>query len=152
MNQKRIERLLLLEQTGELSARERRQLDKELAANAEARWRRDEFRGFAAVIPPVAAQPASDAARRIAACLHAPQKSSFAFPPAWKPAVAAVAALALLFGVRAVRHQPGGPAAVAGASAAEEEEWTDPLETEFAELESLIAGLDSDETFEITEL
>lgn len=152
MNQKRIERLLLLEPSGELSARQRRQLDKALAADAEARRQRDELRGLAAALPPGAAQPSAAAVGRIAARLRPPPKPAFAFSPAWKPALAAVAALTLLLGVRAFHPQPGAPAPATVSAAAEEEEWTDPLETEFAELESLIAGLDADETFEITEL
>ena len=33
-----------------------------------------------------------------------------------------------------------------------EEEWTDPLDSEFTELESLIATFSTDNTFEMTEI
>ena len=42
------------------------------------------------------------------------------------------------------------PAAVA--TAAEEVDWTDPLDAEFTELESLLAAMATDAAFEITEL
>ncbi len=152
MNQTHVERWLLLEQTGELSARQRRQLAAALAASSVARRGRAELCGLAAAIPPVTAQPAADAVPRIAARLRARQKPSLTFPPAWKPALAAVAALALLVGLRVFRYQPGGYGGSAVAAVAEEEDWTDPLEAEFAELENLISGFDSDEPFGITEL
>lgn len=153
MNPKQLEQFLLLEQSGELSPRQRRALDAGLAAAHAARRFRDQLRTLAAAVPAPAAGPAPGAAVRIAARLQAPPVS--AFRPAWKPALAAAAALALFIGVRAFRPAPVSiPAAetAAVATAAEEEEWTDPLDADFTELESLLAAISSNDAFEITEL
>jgi anti-sigma factor RsiW len=155
MNNQKLEQLLLLEQSGELSPKQRRQLDAELAASAEARQLRNALRGLAAAIPAPSAQPAPDAAARIDARLRPSSKPSFAFLPAWKPAFAAAAALALLFGVRTyhAHNSPVAPeSAVAAIAVEEEEEWTDPLDAEFTELESLIDTLSSEDSMEFTDI
>ena len=149
MNPQQLEQLLLLESSGELSPRQRRALDAALAAAPEARRFRDQLRALSAAVPPPAAPPASDAAARIAARLAA-RPQTFA----WKPLLATAAALALLLGVYTLRP---GPAAApvetaAVAAATEEEEWIDPLDAEFTELESLLAAISTDDAFEITEL
>ena len=142
MNTKKLEQLLLLEQSGELSPKQRRLLDQELAASEKARRLRDQLRQISAAIPAPAAQPAPDAAARIAARLHQAPGPMLAFLPAWKPALAAAAVLALLLGVRTfhAKTQVLPEPAVASATA-EEEVWTDPLEQDFAELESMISTL-----------
>ena len=154
MNPNQLEQLLLLEQSGELSTRQRRQLDRELAASAQARKLQAELRGFAQSLPAITAQPVPDVAARIDARLRHAAKPAFVFRPVWKPALAAVAALALLLGVRSyhdTRIAPADPAAVETA-AAEEVEWTDPLEAEFTELESLLLAISTEDSLEITEL
>lgn len=152
MNATPLEQLLLLEQSGELSAQQRLRLDAELAASAEARRLRAELRGLAAAVPPPPAGPVAAAAARIDARLRRTPAPAAAFRPAWKSALAAAAALALLFGVRAFRSpDPAGPADPVLA-AAEEAVWTDPLEEEFTELESLLLAISSDDSSEITEL
>lgn len=153
MNPMRLERLLLLEQSGELAPKQRRELEAELAGSAEARRQRDDLRRLAAALPAPAAQPAPGTATKIAARLRQPAKPVFTLLPAWKPALAAAAALALLLGVRAYRAAPGtAEPAPAVAAAAAEEEWTDPLESEFTALEELLAALDETDSFAITEL
>jgi hypothetical protein len=154
MNAKQLEQILLLEQSGELSAKQRRLLDQELAASAETRRLREQLRGLAAAIPSTTAQPAFDAAARINARLRQHSKPTLAFLPAWKPALAAAAALALLLGVRAYRanRTPAPAESAAVAAATEEEDWTDPLDTEFTELESLIDTMSADNSLEITEI
>ena len=154
MNATPLEQLLLLEQSGELSAKQRLRLDAELAASAEARRLRAELRGLAAAVPPPPAGPVA-AVARIDARLRRTTAPVAAFRPAWKSALAAAAALALLFGVRAFRNPaPAVPAdpVLAAAAAAEEAVWTDPLEEEFTELESLLLAISSDDSSEITEL
>ena len=152
MNPKQLEQLLLREQSGELSARQRRELETALAASAEARRRRDDLRRLAAALPAPAAQPAPGTATKIAARLRQPARPAFNLLPAWKPALAAAAALALLLGVRAYRAAPGTAEPAPAVAAAAEEEWTDPLETEFIALEELLAALDETDSFAITEL
>lgn len=156
MNPQKLEQFLLLEQSGELSPQQRRQLDAELAASAEARRLRAELRGLAAAIPAPATQPAADTAARIDARLQQASKPAVAFLPAWKPALAAAAALALLLGVRTyhAHKSPVAPESAVASIAAEEqeEEWTDPLDAEFTELESLIDTLSSEDSLEITDI
>ena len=149
MNPKQLEQLLLLESSGELSPRQRRALDAALAASPEARRFRDQLRALSGAVPPPAASAAPDAVARIAARL-APRPQTFV----WKPLLATAAALALLLGVYTFRP---GPAAApvetaAVAAAAEEEDWTDPLDADFTELENLLAAISADDSFEITEL
>ena len=154
MNPKQLEQLLLLESSGELSPAQRRALDAELAANPAACRFRDQLRALADAVPPPAAGPAPDDAAHIAARLQRNQSSRPAFRPVWKPALAAAAALALFVGVRTFRPAPAAaPAETAAvATAAEEADWTDPLDADFTELESLLAAMSTDAAFEITEL
>ncbi len=151
MNAKELEQLLLLEQSGELSPAQRRRLDAALAASPEARRLRDRLHRISAAIPAPAARPAPDAAARIAARLRQDQAPARAFRPAWKPALAAAAALALLVGVRTF-HAPAPVSSESAAAAAEEEDWTDPLDAEFTELENLLLAISSGDSLEITEL
>ena len=154
MNPNQLEQLLLLEQSGELSTGQRRALDAELAASPEARRFRDQLRALSAAAPVPATGPAPNATARIAARLQAKPQPAFAFQPAWKPAIAAAAALALFVGVRAFRPVPvSAPVETAAVEAATaEEDWTDPLDADFTELESLLAAMATDASFEITEL
>ena len=152
MNPAQLEQLLLLEQSGELSPKQRRQLDAALAASPAARQARAQLRGLAAAIPVPATRPAPAAAARIAARLAPAPKPAFA--PAWKSALAAAAALALLLGVRSFQGPRSTPAdsPTTEIAAAEDLEWTDPLEAEFTELESLLLAISTADVLEITEL
>jgi anti-sigma factor RsiW len=156
MNPTQTEQLLLLEQSGEITATQRRALDAELAANPAARELRAQLRGLAAVLPRPNTGPAPDAAAKITARLAKAKANAPAplFRSAWKPALAAAAALALLLGMLTFRagNTPVSPeSALAQIGTAEEDEWTDPLEEEFAELESLILAI-SDNPFDYLEL
>ena len=155
MNPKQLEQLLLLESSGELSPAQRRALDAELAANPAACRFRDQLRALADAAPPPAAGPAPDDAAHIAARLQRNQSSRPAFRPVWKPALVAAAALALFVGVRSFQRPAVVPASAetaAVATAVEEVDWTDPLDADFTELESLLAAMATDAAFEITEL
>ena len=154
MNPHELERLLLLEQSGELSPRQRRTLDAELAANPAARRTRDQLRALAGAVPPPAAAPAPAAAARIAARLRPPRPAAWIFRPVWKPALAAAAALALFLGVRAFRPAPvAAPIeTAANATASADEDWTDPLDAEFTELENLLLAISTDDSLDVTEL
>ena len=156
MNPSTLEQLLLLEQSGELTAAQRRDLAAELAASPEARQQREVLIALARTIPPVEAQPAADAAARIAARLQAapaPAPRSL-FRPVWKPALAAAAALALLFGVRTLRPAaaPETDVATVIVEVDTDELWADPFEADFAELDTLLAEAESDDPAEFMEL
>lgn len=154
MNPNELERLILLEQSGELTARQRRALDAALAASPEARRFRDQLRALAAAVPEPDG-PAPEAAARIADRLREKTRPSFVLLPAWKPALAAAAALALLVGVRSFRPVPAAApvAETAAVAAAADEDWADPLDADFTELESLLAAMTADASYDgITEL
>lgn len=156
MNPSTLEQLLLLEQSGELTAAQRRDLDAELAASPEARRQQTSLRTLAGAIPPLEAQPAPDAAARITARLQAaPARAHRSlFRPVWKPALAAAAALALLLGVRTLRPA-AAPEIVTATVIVEVDEaelWADPFEADFAELDNLLAEAESDDPTEFMEL
>ena len=154
MDANELERLLLLEQSGELSPPQRRRLDAELSASAEARQARGRLRGLAAALPAPAGEPAPDAARRIAARLRPAPAAAAPGWSAWKPAFAAAATLALLLGAlvfRPAAPNPAGEPARAAAEAADED-WSDPLDAEFAELENLLLSISADDALDVTEL
>ena len=154
MNPQQLERLVLLESTGELSRRQRRVLEAGLASSAEARQFRDQLRRFGAVLPVPAGPCASEVAAQIDARLKAQRAVRPVFRPGWKAACAVAALVALLAGVQVVRHDRGGVAASGSVPslAGVEAEWSDPLETDFAELEELLASLDDGEAYVQTEL
>ena len=158
MTPARLEPLLLLEQSGELTGEQRRTLDAELAANPDARRLCDELRGLARAIPP-APGPSPDAAARIAARLATAARPRPAFHPAWKPALAAAAALALLLGIQLFRA--GSPSSETQLARSETpaandsstaDDWTDPLADDFTELENLLTALSAEDPFGFAEL
>jgi len=100
----------------------------------------------------VFAAPAPDAAARIAARLEPSRTPAPVFRPAWKPALAAAAALALLIGIQAFRGpRPSAAVQTAAVQTTDietatvvEDEWTDPLDAEFTEIESLLLAVSED--------
>ncbi len=142
MNPTPLEQLLLLEQSGELSDNQRRALDTVLAASEPARRLRAELRGLAAALPAPPAGPSPDTVAILAARLAAHKPPVLLARPLWKSALAAAAALALLLGVRAFQSRPASLAPAPSLAALEEvEEWADPLEDDFAELERLLLAI-----------
>ena len=152
MNPKQLEQLLLLEQSGELSPTQRHELDFELATSVQAQHLRAQLRGLARSVPPPATTPSASSIAAIHSRLNSTTKTPHAFRPAWKPALAAVAALSLLLGIHTYHAKTPIPSTPIVASTLVEEEWTDPLDSEFTELESLIATISTDNTYEITEI
>ena len=150
MNASQLEQLLLLEQSGELTEKQRRALAAELGANPAARQLRAELQRLATALPPGGSAPGPGAAARIAARLAGARPRM----AVWRPALAAAAALALLVGVRTYHGRPGPAAAGAAATvaAAAEEDWTDPLDADFTELENLLLAIDSNAALDLTEL
>lgn len=156
MTPRQLERYLLLEQSGELSERQRRILDTELARSPAARDLRHELCGLAAALPEPITAPAPDAAANIAARLVQTAAPAPHFRPLTKTILAAAAALALFVSVQSFRaYRLPGPAttqlARSDADATADREWTDPLEDEFAELENVLFAI-SENLFEFAEL
>ena len=157
MTPQQIEKLLLLEQTGELSSKQRQRLQEALATSAAARQQREQWQKMAALLPPPAWQlaPAPEAAARIAARLQAteaataPIRRPYALHPAW-----AAAAILILLAISAALLRPTAPAPLTATAEIEADEWDawdDPLEADFAALEDLLADIAS-EPFELADL
>lgn len=147
-----LERLLLLEQTGELTPRQQSRLAAALAAAPRARAQRDQLRHItrAATAPETAPTPAalSAATARIDARLRHPRPLT-AVP--WQPLLAAAAALVLIVGATFF-HIARHPAATSQQAAlADDTEldtaWLNPMDTEFTELEDLLVGLATDDFY-----
>ena len=82
-----------------------------------------------------------------------------AFHPAWNPALAAAAALALLLGIQLFRA--GSPSSETQLARSETpaandsstaDDWTDPLADDFTELENLLTALSAEDPFGFAEL
>ena len=145
MNPADIEKLVLLQQSGEISPADQRRLDAALAASPDARRFRESLLSFAAAASSLHPQPNPDSAARIAARLSSPRARA----RAWKPLLAAAAAAALLLGALSLRSSlRPGPHAPGGTSFAEanlpDEDWTDPYDADFAELETLLSSISTD--------
>lgn len=156
MTPRPLENYLLLEQSGELSRRQRRALDTELAQSPAAREFRRELRGLAAALPEPTTAPSPDAVATIAARLAQTATPAPRFRRPAQTVLAAAAALALFAGIQSYRaHRSPAAAATQLAlfdtEATADREWTDPLEDEFAELESLLLAI-SENPFEFADL
>lgn len=156
MTPRPLKHLLLLEQSGELSDRQQRVLDAELAQSAAAREMRRALHGLAAALPEPTTPPSPDAAAHIAARLAqtAPPAPHFRRPA--QIILAAAAALALFLSIQTFRTHRSPTAAApqlarVETEAAADHEWTDPLEDDFAELERLLLAI-SDNPFEFADL
>ena len=136
--------LLLLEQSGELSPAQRRELDARLAGNPAARAERDRIRGLLAAVPRTSREPSAALVQRVVAQAAA---ARFAVPASWQRprrvfTWAAAAALALLLGATLIhRIAPQFSTRVAIANGDAFDEWVDPFEEEFAYLEDLYDDL-----------
>lgn len=152
----RLEHLLLLEQSGELSPGQRRRLDvlrRQGDAPAdplekEMHWLASNLSG-----PPAPASSTEILQERIH---HRLTEQGGTAHAAYRPAIwlAAAASVALLVaGIRFAMRPPAAAleSAAAGQSALEEA-WEDPYETEFAQLESLIASISVDAFWDDTDL
>ena len=153
MKPAQLEQLLLLDQSGELTPRQQAHLAAALADSAHARELRDQLRHItrAVTAPETApAMPASlaDAVARIDARLRRPRPL---LAVAWKPLLAAAAALVLLVGATLFHITRHPAAASEQAALADDTEldtaWLDPMDAEFTELEDLLASIATDDFF-----
>ena len=147
------EKLQLLEQTGELSSKQRQRHRSfgHIRRRATARTMAENGRPA----PPCVAAPAPEAAARIAARLQAteaataPIRRPYALHPAW-----AAAAILILLAISAALLRPTAPAPLTATAEIEADEWDawdDPLEADFAALENLLADIAA-EPFELADL
>jgi hypothetical protein len=141
MKTQKLEKLLLLEQTGELSPRRCRKLD----SCSEAQEKRAELKAFCASVPTVDVEPSPWAVARISARLRDERGSALIFSNHWKPAWALAACLIVVSGILNFHGNQNSSTVVAAVSAASAEGvWNDPLEEDLSRLENLIVAISGD--------
>jgi len=139
-----LEKWLLLEQTGELSARRRRALD----ACPEAQDKRVELNALCAAVPVSDAEPSPWAAAKISARLRKNRRSILLPSRVWQPILALAACLTLVVSTWNFNQTASSSVAV---TVAEVGVWSDQFEEDLMELESLILAI-SDDSIDIVEM
>jgi hypothetical protein len=141
MKTKKIEKWLLLEQSGELSPRRRRLLN----GCPEAQSKRAELNALCAALPALDAEPSPRTVIRITARLREEHRSGLTFSRALKPALALAASLMVVGGILNFHgKQTSSASALVVVAAAEVDVWNDPLEEELGRLENLIIAISGD--------
>jgi hypothetical protein len=146
MNTKKIERWLLLEQTGELSPRKLRNLNFELAASEDVRRLRDELSSLSGAVIKDAVEPDPWTLTKITARLRAEKAPRWSFSRALKPVL--TLSICLFMTTRLLNfHESQTPSGnYAGSVAvAEADALNDPFEVDMAELENLILAISGDQ-------
>ncbi len=141
MKMEKLEKLLLLEQTGELSSRQCRKLD----ACPEAQAKRDELKAFCASVPAADVEPSPWAVTKIAARLREEHRPNLIFFKHWKPALALAAILMIVSGIFNFHgNQTSSTSTAVVVAAAGVDVWNDPLEEDLGRLENLIVAISGD--------
>jgi len=145
MNITKLERWLYLEQSGELSARQLRRLERGLQASAEARQMRKELSRLHRALGDPDVTLSSQVVSKIDARLRAGGRSTTRAFTVWKPVLALAACLTVALGLW--NFHGGGEASSTVAPVIAEAGvfvWSDPLDDELTRLENLIAALSGD--------
>ncbi len=137
MKTTKLEKLILLEQSGELSARQRRQLN----ACPEAQTKRDELTVLHAATLLSDVEPDPWAATKIAARLRNERRPIVTFSKVWKPVFLTAACLTLAVNAFNFKQTSTEPAVVAET---EMDVWNNQFEEDLVELESLILAMSGD--------
>ncbi len=151
MKTKKIEKWLLLEQSGELSPRKLRSLRRALAASEDARALRNELGRLKGSVLLSEAEPSPWTVTQINARLRDERRLVFRFSKVWKPAFALAVSLTLITGLlyfhdEQVSSTPAAVVAITGVDV-----WSDPFEEDLNKLETLIVAI-SDEPLDIVEM
>jgi len=149
MKTKKLERWLLLEQSGELSPRNLRALRRELAGSEEVRVLRNELGWMKNTVLTPVLEPSPWSVSKIAARLRGERRTAFV-PKVWKSALALAACLMAVVGIFNFHDKrvSSTPAAVVAASGVDV--WNDPFEEDLGKLESLIVA--SSDSLDIMEM
>jgi len=139
MNPKKIEKWILLEQTGELSPRKQKILD----ACPQAQEKRDELHALFAAVPRVEKEPSPWAAAKINARLQSEPRPVLLPIRVWQPVLALAACLTLVFTTIDFSSNPS-VVAVASVEVGVVDEWNVQFDEDLAELESLILAISGD--------
>ncbi len=137
MKTKTLEKYLLLEQTDELSARQRRLLD----ACPEAQVKRDELTFLRTATPVSDVEPDPWAASKIAARLRKEKRTAQLFSKVWKPVFLVTACLMLVVNTFDFKQTSSTSVVI---EMTEADVWNDQFEEDLVELESLILAMSGD--------
>jgi len=141
MKTEKLEKWLLLEQTGELSVRRCRKL----AACPEAQTKREELNALRIALPILNAEASPWVVTKIVARLRTECQPASGFSKAWKPALALAACLALVTAILNFHgEQTSSAPSVAVVATAGVDVWSVPIEEDLSKLESLIVAISSD--------
>lgn len=152
MNAKKIEKWLLLEQTGELSPRQAHRLKHMLSQSVEGRKMREDIRLFSQSVKTIDPELSPWIAARIHSRLHGQLRSGVLASGIWKPALAMAACLALVAGILNFRGGHLNSSETSGALAAVGVDvWNVQYEDDLGQLESLISEISND-SFDIMEM
>ena len=149
MKMKKIEKWLLLEASGELSPRQLRRLERELAVSEDARILRGDLGRFRGSVLRQEIEPSPWAAAKIAARLREEHHPARTVTRGLKPALALAACLALVAGVLIFHGKKTSLASIAVVAAADV--WNDSLEEDMSRLEGQIMAISGD-SFDIMEM
>ena len=146
MKTKKLEKWLLLEQSGELSLRRQRLLK----SCPEAPARREELQAFRAATPVSDVEPEPWATTKIAARLREERRPVVTFSKVWKPVFLTAACLMLVVSTFNFKQTVPG-AVVITETETEMDVWNSQFEEDLVELESLILAMSGD-PFDIMEM
>lgn len=144
MKKKKMEKWLLLEQSGELSTRRQRMLD----ACPEAQEKRDDLNALRAAVAAPDAEPSPWATTKIIARLRGERRSILLPSRVWRPILALAACLTLVVSTWDFNQTSSAPGTV---TVSEMDVWSDQFEEDLTELESLILAISGD-SLEIMEM
>jgi hypothetical protein len=151
MKTNKVEKWLLLEQSGELPPRKLCSLRRALAASEDARALRNELDWLKGSVLLPEAEPSPWAVKQISARLRDERRMVFRFSRVWKPALALAACLAVIAGLFHFHSEQGSSTSAAVVAVAGVDVWNDPFEEDLNKLETLIVAI-SDEPLDIMEM
>ena len=141
MKTKKLEKWLLLEQSGELSLRQLRQLDRELSVSEDARVLRNELRRLKGVIITPDVEPSPWTVAQITVRLREGNRSAMSLSSILKPVLALAACLALMLGIGNFHGEQDSSASTVVVASAGVDVWDDPIEADLSKLENLIVAI-----------
>ena len=141
----KLEKWLLLEQSGELSPRQLRRLGRELSVSEEARVLRNELRRLKGSIILPETDLSSWTVATITARLREEHRPVVYFYKILRPALALAACLLITTGILNFHGQQISSTSTAVVvAAAEVDVWNDPFEEDLSKLENLIVAMSGD--------
>lgn len=144
MKIKKLEKWLLLEASGELSPRQLRRLDRELAVSEDARALRQELGRLRGSILLPEIEPSPWTVTRIAARLREDRRSVLTVTQALRPILALAACLTLVVGILNFHGKQNSSSLATVVAAAGVDVWNDPLEEDLSRLERQIMAISGD--------